>query len=112
MGGGSRWHGGTALRGNRVGGAQIAGMGSDRRWHGSTAWRGNNWQGKNWKGRDHDKFDHRFHSRRFVGVGLGWWPAYYGYNYGYGGCAWLRRQALATGSPYWWNRYYACVNYY
>ena len=43
---------------------------------------------------------------------FGWWPAYYGYNYGYGGCAWLRRQALATGSPYWWNRYSSCVNYY
>ena len=78
------------------------------------AWRGNNWQGKNWKRHDHNKFvhdRHRFHNR-FVGVGLGWWPAYYGYNYGYGGCASLRRQALATGSPYWWNRYYACVNYY
>jgi hypothetical protein len=24
----------------------------------------------------------------------------------------LRRQAVITGSPYWWDRYYSCVNYY
>ena len=34
---------------------------------------------------------------------------YYDYGYGYGGCYWLRRNALATGSPYWWSRYNACV---
>ena len=42
---------------------------------------------------------------------MGWWPGYYG-SYGYGGCAWLRSQAVITGSPYWWDRYYSCVNYY
>jgi hypothetical protein len=25
-----------------------------------------------------------------------------------GGCEWLRRRALLTGSRYWWRRYYAC----
>jgi hypothetical protein len=35
----------------------------------------------------------------------------YAYGYGYGNCAWLRRQALITGSPYWWQRYNACVYY-
>jgi hypothetical protein len=53
--------------------------------------------------RRHDDFD------RFVGVGVGWWPGYYAYGYGYGGCEWLRRQALYTGISYWWNRYYACT---
>ena len=24
---------------------------------------------------------------------------------GVGGCEWLRRRALVTGSPYWWSRY-------
>jgi hypothetical protein len=24
----------------------------------------------------------------------------------------LRNQAVITGDPYWWDRYYACVNYY
>ena len=33
--------------------------------------------------------------------------------YAYGDdCWWLRRQALETGSPYWWSRYNACVSYY
>ena len=34
--------------------------------------------------------------------------AYYGYsyrNYDGGHCAWLRRRAHETGSPYWWQRY-------
>ena len=28
------------------------------------------------------------------------------------GCEWLRRRAAYTGSGYWWDRYYACVNGY
>ena len=53
-----------------------------------------------------------FHNRRFVNnaffVGFpGWW----GYGSG-SGCYWLRRQAIVTGSPYWWSRYQACVGYY
>jgi hypothetical protein len=24
----------------------------------------------------------------------------------------LRNQAVITGDPYWWDRYYSCVNYY
>jgi hypothetical protein len=37
-------------------------------------------------------------------------PIIYGvYYYYYGDCDWLRRRALATGSGYWWDRYYACV---
>jgi hypothetical protein len=41
----------------------------------------------------------------------GYYPSYsYGY-YG-GGCGWLYRNALATGDPYWWNRYYQCTGYY
>jgi hypothetical protein len=39
---------------------------------------------------------------------------YYGPDYyAYGGeCYWLRQQAYATGSPYWWSRYNACIGYY
>ena len=38
----------------------------------------------------------------------------YGPDYSaYGGdCYWLRQQELATGSPYWWSRYNACMGYY
>ena len=40
-------------------------------------------------------------------------PDYYYDDYAYGGdCYWLRQQAYATGSPYWWSRYNACVGYY
>ena len=39
-----------------------------------------------------------------------WGYGYYGY-YG-GGCGWLYRNTIATGSAYWWNRYYACIGYY
>ncbi|MFZ1104872.1 MAG: hypothetical protein WAN86_18820 [Hyphomicrobiaceae bacterium] len=36
---------------------------------------------------------------------------YYGSTY-YSECGWLRRRALRTGSPYWWERYYACIDEY
>ncbi len=45
-----------------------------------------------------------------VGVPLAGYGAYYAY--GGGGCGWLYRNAVYTGSGYWWNRYYACVNGY
>jgi len=59
--------------------------------------------------------NHRFHHRHFdrrIFIGG---PAYYYYDDSYGytdGCYWLRRRALATGSPYWWSRYEACLSGY
>jgi hypothetical protein len=56
------------------------------------------------------RFDHRrnFHHRRvFIGAPFAYGSYYYG-----SGCDWLRRNALYSGSPYWWNRYYACINGY
>lgn len=47
------------------------------------------------------------------------YPFYYGYggfapyyydDYAGDDCRWLRRRAQATGSRYWWNRYYACID--
>jgi hypothetical protein len=101
------------FRSGSIGGTHIASMGgwNGSRWHGGSAWHGNNWHGNNMHDHDHNHFahnDHRHFNNRFVGVGIGWWP---GYAYGYGGCGWLYRNAVATGSPYWWNRYYACANY-
>ena len=60
------------------------------------------------RGHDFDRFHHRH--RVFVnGVWVwDWWPDYYASN----DCWWLRRQALITGSPYWWSRYNSCVGYY
>jgi hypothetical protein len=40
----------------------------------------------------------------------GWYGAPF-FPYG-GGCGWLYRSAKATGTPYWWNRYYECIGYY
>jgi hypothetical protein len=55
------------------------------------------------------KFHRHFHGYKrhyFVGVPF---AAYGAYAYAGGGCYWLRKQALYTGSPYWWNRYYDCL---
>jgi hypothetical protein len=69
-----------------------------------------------YKGRDHG--DHNGHNRyghygkyRHYG-NYGWYGLpYISYGYG-GGCGWLYRNAIDTGDPYWWNRYYACIGYY
>jgi hypothetical protein len=59
--------------------------------------------GPRFYGRGH----HRHHGRGFI---IGAPFVYGGYSYyGYGGCEWLRRRAIATGSPYYWDRYYACI---
>lgn len=60
---------------------------------------------------DHDRFDHDHFRHRVFRNGVWIWA--YGPDY-YAGddCYWLRRQALATGSPYWWSRYNSCVSYY
>ena len=66
-------------------------------------------------GHGHFVNNHRFNNRRFFAVGF--FPGYYDYgyyDYGYygGGCSWLYSNAIATGSPYWWNRYQYCIGYY
>lgn len=96
------WHGGRlAYGGNWEGGRHMAWNGGPTVWHGGhNAWH------------DHDHFNnHHHHFNNFVGVGIGWWPGYYGYGYGYGGCGWLYRRAVVTGNPYWWDRYYTCAYY-
>ena len=123
-------HGGGMGHMGGMGHAHIGGMSGPRfagsGWHGGPrnyAWNGghNAWHG-NWHGHDHNNFDHNhfvhnrhfhdhFHNNVFI-AGIGWWPGYYGYGYGYGGCGWLYQQALYTGSPYWWNRYYVCTGSY
>jgi hypothetical protein len=74
---------------------------------------GKNYAYKNYNHNDnhykhYKNYGHYYNYRRFYG-----WPYIaYGYNYGYGGCGWLYRNAVATGDPYWWNRYYNCTGYY
>jgi hypothetical protein len=101
------WHGGhLAYNGNWQGDRHMAWNGGPGDWHGHNAWH------------DHDHFHEHFaHNHHFndhfvgAGIGLGWWPGYYAYGYGYGGCRWLYRNAVVTGDPYWWDRYYACTAY-
>ena len=47
---------------------------------------------------------HHFRHRRSVIVG----PYFYD-GYGYGNCGYYYRRAFATGSGYWWRRYYDCA---
>jgi hypothetical protein len=78
------WHGGSHFSGARIGG---------RHFSGNFARRG-----------------HRLSRGVFIGAPLAYGAYYYGSNYyGDGGCYWLRRRALATGSSYWWNRYEDCI---
>ncbi len=51
-----------------------------------------------------DRHHHHFRHRRSVVVG----PYFYD-GYGYGSCSYYYRRALATGSGYWWRRYYDCT---
>jgi hypothetical protein len=67
--------------------------------------------GRRHAGRDHDgrhwKHRHR-HRDRFFFYGAPYWA--YGVYAG-GGCHYLYRRAIATGSPYWWSRYHDCIGY-
>ena len=59
-------------------------------------------------GRFHGR--HRHGNRFFVGLPF-YGYGYYDYDYGYyGGCGWLYRRAIYTGSPYWWRRYELCIS--
>jgi hypothetical protein len=109
------WGGGFA--GPRRGGPRFAEGGEGRRFkHGDRDRfverhdRGDRFEHRRFanRGDDFDRFNHR---HRVFRNGVWVWvygPDYYAYN----DCWWLRRQALITGSPYWWSRYNYCVGYY
>jgi hypothetical protein len=67
--------------------------------HGAYAWNHDNWNGHH-RGRHY----RRFYGPYIYGGGYGYYD-----DYGYDDCYWLRRQAIITGSPVWWRRYYACA---
>ena len=58
----------------------------------------------NWNGHHHGRHYRRFYGPYIYGGGYGYYD-----DYGYDDCYWLRRQAIITGSPVWWRRYYACA---
>ena len=100
--------GGFAMRGNP--GFRRFGMAVPGRQFGPMGWRHANF---------HDFHDGRFHGHRnffgfpFLAVGGFPYGDYGYYNNGYygGDCSIAYRNARASGSSYWWNRYYACVGY-
>ena len=70
------------------------------------------WPGKKFSGDYKDYGKHRGnHHRKFRGYAFYGYPYFYGYS-GYSSCDWLYRRAINTGSPYWWDRYYACRDGY
>ena len=90
VGRGGGGHGGGG-HGGDGGGRHYGGDGGWRRYGGDGGWR-------------------HYGGGKHYGYGYGWYGLPYGY-YG-GGCGGLYRKAIATGSPYWWNRYYQCTGYY
>jgi hypothetical protein len=104
------WNGGGKFAGRVNGGAKF--YGGPKIYAGPKFYGGNKFYGgpKIYGGKIHHGPRYgRFNRYRFVGVPL----AYYGYsNYAYSdnSCYWLRRRALDSGSGYWWNRYYACID--
>jgi hypothetical protein len=92
-------HRGGGFKGYRGGGKRYAYKGRNY-----SNW--NRHHGKNYYKGKRYAYRGRYRGRYWYGPNI-----YVGGGYG-GGCAWLRRQALATGSSYWWSRYNACVGYY
>jgi hypothetical protein len=111
-GGGGRG-GGRSFGGGHHGGGKAFRRGGHRGGH--YAYRGGRGHGN--KGRHYDgkHYSHNYNrGHRYYRYGryyrnYGWYGPAYAYGYGYGNCAWLRQQALITGSSYWWSRYYDCI---
>ena len=84
---------------------------SDKGW----SRKGNDWGrkdgGKDKYARKGDHHPDKFKRHRVWRNGA--WVWVYGPGYtAYGDdCYWLRRQAIITGSPYWWRRYNLCIGY-
>lgn len=103
--------GGHALKGGDGGGPKgghLSRGGGDRDGKGSGRHAGGgDWKG-DWKGGG--KHHHGKHGKNFRHFGSDIF-VYGGGGYGYNDCGWLRRQAVITGSPYWWRRYQDCLYY-
>ena len=106
-GGGGVGGGGAGGVGTGGGGRGVAGGGSIG--PGGRAFTGSAPRGSVSRGRISDG-DGR-HVRHFRhGRAFGYLPyGYYDDTYAYGGCRYYYRRAVATGSSYWWNRYYDCI---
>ena len=110
-GGGPRIRGGdVADNGPRLrGGDRYADDGGGKARRGSNFDRGDD--KRHMANRDHDRDGKNGHGNRHRVFRNGAWVWIYGPDtYAYGDdCWWLLRRAQATGNPYWWDRYNACI---
>jgi hypothetical protein len=98
-GGGKRYYGGGG-GGKRY----YGGGGGGKRYYGGG-------DRRHYAYKDGKHHDNHVRFRRYAHYG--WYGApFLAYGYYGGGCGWLYRNAIATGDPYWWNRYYECTGYY
>jgi hypothetical protein len=117
--------GGHAMRGGGGGGrSAYSGGGGGRyaygggRGGGSNAYRSYGGKKHYGGGGDRNRYaykgDKRYYDGRYRRYGsYGWYGApFLAYGAYAGSCGWLYRNAVTTGSPYWWNRYYECTGYY
>src|SRR6185312_9965910 len=79
---------GDRPRGNKEG---FVDRGRDRSWRRSADW-------------DRVRRGHRYN----WGPGIGF---YFSDGYYYGNCHWLKRRAIVTGNPLWWDRYHLCRDF-
>jgi hypothetical protein len=69
-------------------------------------------RGNRYSYKDRNNNNHHGNAHRHKVFRNGVWVWVYDPYYTYGdNCAWLYRRASLTGSPYWWDRYEACVAY-
>ena len=95
----------TAVRAMRLATSTVA-------YRAATGTQSHKFNNRHYAERDHNGHDHDHFRHRVFGNGFWVWvcgPDYYAYG---DDCWWLRGQAYATGSPYSWSRYNACVGYY
>jgi hypothetical protein len=127
-GGGRGGHGGHGGHGGFKGGGKAysfkgGGGGGFKAYRGGGNWSGYKGGKYHYKGGGkqyaYKNYNHNYnHYKHYKNYGhynrrfYGWPYIAYGAGYGYGGCGWLYRNAVATGSAYWWNRYYNCTGYY
>jgi hypothetical protein len=108
-GGGHGGHGGHFAYGGHGGhgGINVYGRSFSHRGHGGQHYAYRSGHGHAGKHYNYGHYAGHYRHYRYYGY-------YPSYSYGYygGGCGWLYRNAVATGSPYWWNRYYQCTGYY
>jgi hypothetical protein len=102
--------GGAADNGRMRGSDRYVNEGGDRDRRGSNYDRNRMNDRRHTANRDHGHdHDGNFNRHRVFRNGV--WVWVYGPDtYAYGDdCRWMLRRAQATGSPYWWDRYHACI---